>query len=365
MLLKLLEHIDRRKFDPLVISLTSKAEFGRSIERLEIPVTALDIKFKGVSSFSVLRLVNLLRRVGPDLVQTWMYHADLIGGVAARLAGVRSVVWALRNSNLSESMNKRSTLAVVKICSAISPWIPQHILSCSNRAAKVHAEMGYSRDKIKLIANGFDLGLFRPDAEARVSVRKELGLSPDSLLVGLMARYDSQKNHAGFIVAAAHISRAMPSVHFVLAGSNVDENNVALRALIAEHRLSKSVHLLGRRDDMARLMASLEVLASSSFGEAFPNVLGEAMACGVPCVVTDVGDSAEIVGETGRVVQSGDMEGLARHIQEVLSLPAEERVRLGQLARARVEAKYEIGYVTGLYEDFYERVSRGNDSCVV
>ncbi len=116
---------------------------------------------------------------------------------------------------------------------------------------------------------------------------------------------------------------------------------------------------------MPRLMASLDVLASSSsYGEAFPNVLGEAMACGVPCVVTDVGDSAEIVGETGRVVQSGDMAGLARHIQDLLSLPIEERARLGQQARTRVAANYEIGYVTRLYEEFYERMAGGNDSCV-
>ncbi len=364
MLLKLLENIDRKNFEPHVISLLSKAEIGQRIERLGIPVTALDIKCSVGFFFAVLRVVDLLWKIDPHLVQTWMYHADLLGGLAARLAGIKKIVWALRNSNLSERLNKRSTLNVVKICSAISPWIPQHILSCSNRASEIHAELGYSRGKMKFIANGFDLGVFHPDEQAKVSVRQELGLPSDALFVGLMARYDSQKNHAGFIVAAAQINRAMPNVHFILAGAHVDENNVALRGLVARHGLQKCVHLLGRRSDMPRLMASLEVLASPSHGEAFSNVLGEAMACGVPCVVTDVGDSAEIVGETGRVVQSGDMAGLARHIQELLSLPIEERARLGQQARARVAANYEIGYVTRLYEEFYERMAGGNDSCV-
>ena len=365
MLLKLLEHIDRRKFEPSVISFTSKAEIGERIERLGIPVTALDIKCSLGSFFAVLQVVDLLQKIRPHLVQTWMYHADLLGGLAARLAGIRKVVWALRNSNLSERLNKRSTLNVVKICSIVSPWIPQHILSCSKRAAEIHAELGYSREKIKFIANGFDLRVFHPDDEAKVSVSRELGLPPNALLVGLMARYDSQKNHTGFISAAALVHRSTPHVHFLLAGTGVDEGNQALAQLISDHHLKNHIHLLGRRTDMPRLMASLDVLASSSsYGEAFPNVLGEAMACGVPCVVTDVGDSAEIVGETGRVVQSGDMAGLARHIQDLLSLPIEERARLGQQARTRVAANYEIGYVTRLYEEFYERMAGGNDSCV-
>jgi glycosyltransferase involved in cell wall biosynthesis len=318
----------------------------------------------GCSLLPFLRLFKLMLKIHPDIVQTWMYHADLVGGVAARLVGIKRVVWALRSSNLSESLNKRSTLNVVKICSAISPWIPQHILSCSNRAAEIHADLGYSRGKIKFIANGFDLRVFHPDEEAKVSVRRELGLPPNALLVGLMARYDSQKNHTGFISAAALVHRSTPHVHFLLAGTGVDKSNQALAQLISDHYLKNHIHLLGRRTDMPRLMASLDVLASSSYGEAFPNVLGEAMACGVQCVVTDVGDSAEIVGDTGRVVLPGDMEGLARHIQEVLSLPVEEKARLGQQARARVAANYEIGYVTRLYEEFYERIVEGDDPCV-
>jgi glycosyltransferase involved in cell wall biosynthesis len=361
MLFKLLENIDRKKLDPYVISLISHGEIGPRIEKLGIPVVALGMNTSGCSLFPLARLFRTLREIRADIVQTWMYHADLLGGLAARLAGIRKVVWALRNSNLSERLNKRSTLNVVKICSIVSPWIPQHILSCSKRAVEIHTELGYSREKIKFIANGFDLRIFHPDDEARVSVRRELGLPPNALLVGLMARYDSQKNHTGFISAAALVHRSIPHVHFLLAGTGVDEGNQALAQLISDHHLKNHIHLLGRRTDMPRLMASLDVLASSSsYGEAFPNVLGEAMACGVPCVVTDVGDSAEIVGETGRVVLPCDMEGLARHIQAVLSLPIEERARLGQQARTRVAANYEIGYVTRLYEEFYERMAGGN-----
>jgi len=356
MLFKLLEHIDRKKFDPYVISLISQGEIGPRIEKLGIPVVAMGMNTSGLSLFPLARLFKTLRQIRPDIVQTWMYHADLLGGVVARLAGVTKVVWALRNSNLSPNLTKSSTLKVVQICAAISAWLPIQILSCSKRAGEIHGQLGYSRDKIKIIPNGFDLTAFQPNPKSRESVKNELGLPYDVFLVGLMARYDSQKNHAGFISAAAQVRRAMPHVEFILAGTGVDETNEALTKLIAEHDLKNHMHLLGQRSDMPRLMASLDILASSSFGEAFPNVLGEAMACGVPCVVTDVGDSAEIVGDTGRVVQSGDMEGLARHVQELLCMPEEARARLGQKARARVKEKYDIQLIVKKYENNYENL---------
>ena len=302
-------------------------------------------------------LVSQLSKIKPDLVQTWMYHADLLGGLAARLAGCRFVVWGLRNSNLDVKLTKRSTLMVVKVCAALSSWLPAKILSCSRRAGEVHAAAGYRAEKIQVIPNGFDLERFQPNEAARLAVRLELRLTPETLLVGLMARFDPQKNHSGFIAAAAIICREIEGTRFVLAGGKVENSNSALQEAIHANGLDESMHLLGRRDDMPRLMAALDVLASSSsFGEAFPNVLGEAMACGVPCVVTDVGDSAEIVGESGRVVQSGDMPNMAAHIIDLLRLPPSTRSALGRKARTRVESYYEIGRVARLYELFYERL---------
>jgi glycosyltransferase involved in cell wall biosynthesis len=238
------------------------------------------------------------------------------------------------------------------------------MVTCSSRAQEVHAAIGYRADKLHVIPNGFELDRFTPDTAARASVRAELGLAPDALLVGVVARFDAQKNHVGFVDAAAQVVEkmqvqvgvAMPQLHFVLAGKDVDASNATLAQAIAARGLQGHMHLLGRRDDVPRLMAAFDVLASPSHGEAFPNVLGEAMACGVPCVVTDAGDSADIVGNTGRVVAVGDMAGLARELVAVLQLPAHERAALGTQARARVEENYEIGHVTRLYENFYTRV---------
>lgn len=359
MLLKLLQKLDHSRFTPTVISLVGLGEIGPRIQTMGIPVHELGMSRGVPNPRMVFRLARLLCQLQPDVVHTWMYHADLLGGGAARLAGCDRVIWGIRQSNLSKEVNKRSTLWVAKACALLSRWVPVQIISCSQRAKDVHAEFGYAAGKLHVIPNGFDLARFVPDAEARATVRSELGLVADTPLVGLIARFDSQKNHFGFVEAAAQVHAQRPDVHFILAGTDVDAANTRLNTAIAAKCLQAHMHLLGRREDVPRLMASLDVLASSSHGEAFPNVLGEAMACGVPCVVTDVGDSAEIVGPTGRVVAADDMAGLAQGLVELLRLPPEQKKELGTQARARVAANYEIGHVTRLYEVFYERVARG------
>lgn len=358
MLLKLLQGIDRKRFTPEVVSLTTLGEIGPRIQALGIPVLALGMRPGRPEPRLFWVMVHHLKKSAPDVVHTWMYHADLLGGMATRLTGVRALAWGLHQSNLAPEYNKRSTLLVVKACATLSQWMPRRILTCSEKARSVHVTAGYSAHKMVLIANGFDLTRFAPDAAARGSVRAELGLAPDTPLVGVVARDDPQKNHLGFVQAAATVHAALPSCHFVMAGQGIDSNNRGLGQAIARAGLQHHMHLLGRRDDVPRLMAALDVLASPSHGEAFPNVLGEAMACEVPCVVTDVGDSAEIVGDTGRVVAAADMGEMARQLLVVLQMPAEQRCALGVKARARVQERYELGDVTRRYEDFYEQLTR-------
>jgi glycosyltransferase involved in cell wall biosynthesis len=354
MLLKVLERLDRQRFTPHVISLTTLGELAPRIAALGIPVEALGMKPGLPSPLGFVRLVQLLKHLKPDVVHTWMYHADLLGGLAARLAGVSAVGWCIRNSNLDRDKTRFSTRAVVGLCASISKWVPSRILSCSEKARQIHVARGYAAEKMVVVPNGFDLARFKPDIDARRRVRAELGITDQTPLVGLIGRFDPQKNHAGFFEAAGMLHRRMPQVHFVLAGQGIDMSNAAIMQAITQEGVLANTHLLGLRNDMPGLMAALDVLASSSYGEAFPNVLGEAMACGVPCAVTDVGDSAYIVGDTGRVVASGDMTGLAAALEELLALAPSEKAALGERARARVAAHFEIGKVVQQYEDFYE-----------
>lgn len=352
MLLKILQRIDRRYFNISVISLTTKGDIGPQIEALGIPLFSLEMRRDIFDLIKFFQLIGYLRDTKPDLVHTWLYHADFIGGLASYFSGTKKLVWGLRHSNLSPEKNKSSILLLARLCACLSKWLPDKILSCSERAIATHIDAGYCSDKMVFIPNGFDLSKFTPNSIAGVSVRNELGLDSDALLVGLIARDDPQKNISGFIDATVLISKEAPGTHFLFAGSQVDESNHNLIQAISNSGDKNYFHLLGRRDDIPRLMAALDVLASSSWGEAFPNVLGEAMACGVPCVVTDVGDSAAIVGETGRVVSSGDMVGLAREILKFL-LDADLRASFGIRARERMHQNFEIGAITRQYEGFY------------
>lgn len=353
MLLKVMENIDRERFSPHVISLTRVGEIGQRIRALGIPVEALGMTPGLPSPFALWRLLRRLRLIRPEMVHTMMYHANLLGGVATRLAGISALSWGIRHSDLSWRANKLATLAVVAAGARLSGWVPRIILSCSTVARQVHIRQGYCATKMVVLPNGFDLSSFQPDAAARAAVRQELGMASDAPLVGLIGRFDPQKNHAGFFEAARLLHRRLADVHFVLAGKGIVPENRELMRLMQAAGVLDVTHLLGVRRDIPRLMAALDVLALSSIGEAFPNVLGEAMACGVPCAVTDVGDSAYIVGDTGRVVASGDMAALAAAIADLLILAPTERQVLGERARARVAENFEIGAVTRMYEKFF------------
>jgi glycosyltransferase involved in cell wall biosynthesis len=344
-------------FEPHVISMTNIGTIGYNLRALGIPVDSLNMRPGMPDPVAFTRLIRHLRRLKPEVVHTWMYHADLMGGIAARLAGVSALAWCIRHSNLALANNRTQTLAVVKASAFLSHRLPDRILCCSEAARNNHVAFGYAPEKMVVVPNGFDITQFKPDLEARLSVRAELGLPFDTALVGLIGRWEPQKNHAGFFSAAAALHLRRPDVHFLLAGKGVDGSNQTIQRTLAANGLVLVTHLLGQRDDAPRLIAALDVLASSSHGEAFPNVLGEAMASGVPCAVTDVGDSAYIVGDTGRVVCSGDTDGLAHASESLLKLAVEASGALGARARARVAELFEIGKIVRQYEAFYEELA--------
>jgi glycosyltransferase involved in cell wall biosynthesis len=354
MLLKLLTGMNRQQFELSVVSLTTEGELGPSIRELGIPLVTLGMRPGRATPLDLLRLGQAIRRISPNVVQTWMYHADLLGGFAARLVGVPTVCWNIRHSNFDMSEDKWHTRQTARACAWVSRWLPKVIVCNSRNAAAIHQQLGYEATKFRIIPNGFDPHQYRPDPEARASVREELGLKHDAILVGLIARFNPQKNHLGFIEAASRLLDQAPDVHLVLVGKNIDENNVVLRRWIHEKGKTERFHLLGLRPDIARLTAALDVaVSSSSHGEGFPNVVGEAMATGVPCVVTDVGDSSWIVGDTGNVVPPGESVALCAALYNMVSKSREERVKIGEMARRRIIEHFSLEYVVGEYERLY------------
>jgi glycosyltransferase involved in cell wall biosynthesis len=232
---------------------------------------------------------------------------------------------------------------------------PASIINNSFVSAKGHEEvLGYRSGKQIIISNGFDTDVFSPSPQARLRLRSELGLSSDALLIGLVARFHPVKDHSGFLRAARLIQLECPHVHFVLAGQGVTDTNRDLRQIVAELPVPAHAHLLGEFPDVSPLLCGLDVVVLSSASEGFPNVIGEAMSCGVPCVVTNVGDSALLVGETGFVVPARDPEALAQALRTMAQLDHAERNRLGTLARQRIINNFSLDAIAQKYERLYE-----------
>ena len=237
---------------------------------------------------------------------------------------------------------------------------PAAIIYNSRVAAAQHEAIGYCAARRAIIPNGFDCRRFRPDERAREEVRAELRVSREALLVGLIARFHPVKDHATFLQAAAQVARAHPAVRFLLAGTGVTGEQPGLRKLVAEHRLRDRVFLLGERSDVPRLTAALDIACSSSWIEGFSNTIGEAMACGVPCVATGDGDTtAELVAGTGLMVPPRDPAALAQAILRLIDAGAEQRQQLGQAARQRIESEFSLPSIARRYEDLYQAYVEG------
>ena len=358
MLCNLLLRCDMDRFEPSVAALIDDLTVAGPVLRAGIPVATMGMRPGVPDPAGLLRLAGHLRRAKPDVVHAWMDHSNLIAGIAARLAGTVPVVWGVHHAHHVPGVVKRSTRLTVAACTALSGLLPARIVYCSEAGRRLYEGHGCAAAKGVVIPNGFDVDAFKPDAAVRAQVRAELGAGPRTPLVGLVARYDPFKDHATFLKAAALLTRARPEVRFVLCGHRVDESNAGLAAQVAALGLGRRCYLLGPRRDVARIYAALDVLASSSISEAFPLAVGEAMACGVPCVVTDVGDSALLVGPAGKVVPPHDPPALAAAMGEVLMLPPAGRASLGAAARRRVWDQFALDDVARRYEAVYEQAAR-------
>lgn len=348
-LLNLLRELDRSRFKPSVVSLTGHGPVSDRIAALGIPVHHIDLRRRPLRDFAAL--VRLLRRERPAIVQTWMYHGDLIGSLAARSAGVKMIAWSLHNLMLDP--RARGTRWSRDACARLSRRLPRVILSCSEATAAYHIAAGYDASKVQVIPNGFDTDRFHPDAPAREALRRELDLPPDAPVVLHLGRLDPLKNHAGLLRAAAQVVARRPEVCFVMAGNGVTPQTASLAGLRRELGLESQVRMIGPRSDVPALLAGADLLLQTSMSEAFPMALGEAMSCGVPCVATDVGDSALILGTAGAVVPPGDDAAAADAVLRLLALTPPEREALGWRARQQVLDRFDIRLITRRYEAVY------------
>lgn len=336
-----------------VVSLRARGGVSGDIEAMGVPVWHLGLDSARDLPRAAIRLRGAARDFRPDVVQGWMYHGNLAAWLLRALWCRRArLCWSVRQSLPDLGLEKPGTRWVIRAGARVSAGVDAIVYNAL-LARQQHEAIGYASAPGRLIDNGFDIDVFRPDAGAAANVRRELGLMPSERLVGLIARFHAMKGHGVFLRAAASLAARVPDVHFLLAGQGVDAANPALAPWLVEPALLGRVHPLGERADVPALTCALDVATSASLAEAFPNTLGEAMSCGVPCVATDVGDARRIVGDTGLIVPPGDPEALAGAWARLLAMPATDLAALGAAARRRVRECFSLDHAVAGYRALY------------
>lgn len=339
-----------------VISLKDKGKYFSLLKKLGVNVYCLNMSFFSIYKFFFL--IKLLHSLKPDIVQTWLVHADFIGSFAARLAGIKKILWNVRYSNIEIGKAKLTTIMIIKILSILSYIIPKSILVVSRRAKKIYEMEGYNKKILKFIPNGYDMSILKIDNTLKKKFRRKIKIKKSTPLIGNVARYDPQKDHLNLLNALALIHLKKINFFCVLIGSMVDKNNFKIINEIKKLKLNNHVKLLGQIKNITEVMNGLDIhVLSSSYGEGFPNVVAESMACGTPCIATDVGDSAYIIGKTGWVVPPNNSDKLAKAVEKSL-----DEIRTANWnkrcikAQLRIKEKFDIDKMLRLYNSVWLNV---------
>jgi glycosyltransferase involved in cell wall biosynthesis len=356
MLDRLLSAFDAQRVESQVISLTGGPVASR-IRAQHVPLQVLGLSSPLSAMVSIPRLASLLRAQRPDVVHTWMYHADLLGGLAGKLVGI-PVLWALHATTLDPTETNRTTRLLVHSLAKLSKVLPDHVVSCSRVGLESHRDRGYPESRMSVIPNGFDLSRFKPDQQLRQKARASWGFGENEVVVGHVGRFHPQKDHRTLLASAALAHAQDARLRFVCFGTDVTDGNAQLMSWARGSGVLSISRFLGPHASVQEVLPGFDIFVSPArFGEAFPLVIGEAMACGVPCVVTNVGDSALLVGDTGHVVPPAAPAALAEALRAVAALDWEQRRGLGARATQRVKENYALARIADRYSQLYEDVA--------
>jgi glycosyltransferase involved in cell wall biosynthesis len=358
MLKRLIEsHRGNANYQHTVISLTDIGVVGRQIQDFGFEVHALGMKSALETPRIIWKLVHLIRTARPDVVQSWMYHADLLGGLAARLAGNRNVIWGIRTTEVTTG-GTSATVFVRRLCAGLSRTVPHTIVCAADASRRAHIAVGYDDARMMVVPNGFDLSRLVATPEQRDALRLQCELGAGVVVVGYLGRFHPDKDQANFVRAAGLMARLHGNARFLMVGRGLDANNAKLVQWISVTGYADRFVLLGERADVPACLAAMDLFCLSSRTEGFPNVVAEAMAMGLPCVVTNVGDAAMLVADTGVVVPKEDSAALALGLGQLLAMTPDARQQLGQQARARIHAEFSMDRARERFESIYQRTTR-------
>lgn len=340
-----------------VVSLTDLGSLGEQIQSNGVEVYTLGMRTVFDIPLVLWRLICLIRATKPDIVQTWMYHSDLLGGLAARLVGSCSVIWNIRSTAIPQG-TLSITFWLVRLCAICSYFIPDRIICCANTAKIAHVKLRYAAHKMTVIPNGYDFFAFKLNPNLRKKVRLELGFNDADIVIGAIGRFDPLKDFHNFVTAASYTAAERGDVRFLMVGRGNEWSNHMLRGWIKEVGLEKSFYLIGQQANIACLLSAMDIFCLSSASEAFPNVLVEAMAIGLPCVVTQAGDAASILDDDDFVVPVKDSVSLAGALLRMCDLNSIYRSTLGEKNAKKVREKYGIKKIWQKYKELYLEVGK-------
>lgn len=356
--------LNSKSVDHYVISLLSEDKYSLILKSENINVYSLGMHINLGLFFRFIKLVFLIKKINPDVVQTWMYHADFFGSIAAKLAGHKKIFWGIRMSSLEKDKTSKLTRSIAKICAYLSGWLPEKIICCANKALTVHADLGYKKDKLKVIPNGYDLSIFKPDKFARQKYRDKLKINEGTFLIGMVGRFDSLKDHFNLLSAIKIISDSRREFKCLLVGKALTQDNEVIVEEIIRLKLQDIVVLCGQTSDVPSVMNALDLHVLSSCSEGFPNVVAEAMACGTPCVSTDVGDALAIIGDSESCCSPRDAKALAGVIIKMMDEKSvyPEVWRQRQISGIkRIAENYSIEAMVAAYENIWFESLKDND----
>ncbi|MEN2751562.1 glycosyltransferase [Psychrobacter sp. FBL11] len=352
MLKRLVLHSQKTgQFQHSVISLTDVGIIGSDLQNQGVKVYSLGMKSIASVPKVFLQLKKLLKELRPDVVQTWMYHADFLGGLAAKSVGVDNIIWGIRTTDVSQGASKQ-TVHLSKICAKLSYYVPDSIVCAAHVSKDYHIDIGYDKSKMIVIPNGFDVEALSSTKEDGLNIRNQFDLSPDDIVIGSVGRFNPVKNQKLFVEVASTLVKDFPGLKFMLVGRDNDSENKELMSWIKQYNLLDNFRLLGQRNDVPKCLKAIDIFCLHSKTEGFPNVVGEAILSDTTCVATNVGDVKVLLDEES-IALSNDVIGVSHTIRKYLTYPKDKLLKKANENKHNIITKYSMKVIIDKFHSLY------------